>query len=106
MLTKYIATITLGDNLHEEGEEHEIQPWNLYYTQKFGLKLLESEGSLGAHFRLYPCKIKKVVYRLEPIEITTIEGGDRLNDEIYGYKGKVGRDYEDYSDHDWYDRWP
>lgn len=104
ILTRYIATIIVGDELHKEGEEHIISSWEVEPTQKHGLKLKTFENGWGETFyNLYPCTIKKLTYKLEPIEILTIEGGDRMNCSYK--KGQIGCN-KDEAPYDWKEHWP
>ena len=95
-LVRYIATILVGDDLHAQGEEHTLSSWEVEPTQKHGLKLKTIENNWGDTFyNLYPCTIKKITYKLEPIEISTIEGGDRMNCDYR--KGQIGTDNANYT---------
>ena len=97
-ITRYTATITKGDEYHSEGEEHRLWENEVEYTQKYGLRLETEEDNFGVtYYHLYPCTIKKIVFRLEPIEITTLEGGNRKD---------IGFDSEDNGDYDWKEHWP
>lgn len=105
--TKYICTILVGDEYHQDGEEHVISEWNVEKTQKYGLRLEVEEPTPTRDrsiYHLYPCSIKKVTYLLQPIDIVDIEGGDR------DYKNKtydiIGYDRWEYDDYDWTQHWP
>ena len=103
IMVRYIATITVGDELHSIGEEHIIDSWKLENVKKEGLKLKTFENNWGDSFyNLYPCTIRKITYRLEPIEIETIEGGDRMNCDYK--KGEIGCD-KDKAPYDWKEHW-
>ena len=106
-ITRYIATILVGDKYHKEGEEHVISEWNLDKTKSYGLRL-EVEERKGIDectiYHLYPCSLRKVVYELNPIEETPIEGGDRDHFEKTGC-GKIGFDIWE-PQKDWTERWP
>lgn len=103
-IIRYIATITVGDEFHKEGEEHAVSSWEVGRTQKEGLRLKLFENNWGDTFyNLYPCSIRKTVYKLEPIEISTIEGGDRMNCDYC--KGEIACDRDD-SERDWREHWP
>lgn len=94
----------MGDEQHPTGEEHVLLSWEVERTQKEGIKLKISEDNWGdVYYHLYPCAIRKVVYKLEPIEITTIEGGDRTNCDCW--RGKIGMDKDD-APYDWKEHWP
>ena len=105
--TKYICTILVGDEYHQEGEEHVISEWELDKTKSYALRI-EVESRKGIDkckiYHLYPCSIKKVTYLLQPIDIVAIEGGDR------DYKNKtydiIGYDRWEYDDYDWTQHWP
>lgn len=96
-ITRYIATITKGDEYYKEGEEHYVMEHLVEKTKKYGLKLQTREKYGTTYYHLYPCTIRKVVYRLEPTEITTLPGCERKD---------IGYDTYDILDHDWKDRWP
>ena len=78
-------------------EKLEILRGFLKYCKEYGLKLQTREKYGTTYYHLYPCTIRKVVYRLEPIEITTLPGCERKD---------IGYDTYDILDHDWKDRWP
>lgn len=101
--TEFIATITVGDEYHKVGEEHTLSSWEIESTKEQGLKLKVKTNSWGDTFyHLYPCSIRKVTYKLEPVEIATVEGGDRKNVD---YKpGDIGFDKTE-RDYDWKDHW-
>lgn len=96
-ITRYIATITKGDEYHKEGEEHPVMEHLVEQTQKDGLKLDVNEDRWGTvYYHLYPCTIRKVVYNLEPIEITSLPGCE---------KESIGYDRWD-PEYDWKEHWP
>lgn len=105
IIERYIATILVGDEYHAAGETHIIASYELENTKKCGLRLRVKEGRDRTIYHLYPVSITKKVYRLDLIETSTIEGGDRKNPMLYKH-GDVGVDYLEYNDHDWKDRWP
>ena len=98
-ITRYIATITKGDEYHNEGEEHSVMEHLVEKTQKYGLSLeVDRDRWNTIYYRLYPCAIRKIVYRLEPIEIMSLPGCERKN---------IGYDRHDLSDpNDWMEHWP
>lgn len=98
-ITRYIATITKGDEYYKEGEEHRIAEYLVERTQRYGLELEVDKDNYGViYYRLYPCTIRRVVYKLEPIEITSLPGCDRKD---------IGYDEFDSSDNnDWKEHWP
>ena len=99
-ITKYIATITMGDEYHKEGEEHIVSENLVERTQQGGLELEVGENKFLniTYYHYYPCTLKKVVYRLDPIEITPFPGYDNK------YVGYGSYDYSD--PNDWQDHWP
>lgn len=104
-LTRYIATILVGDEYHKAGEEHIVGQYAIENTKKYGLSL-EVEGKWRDEVRhhLYPVSIRKCVYRLDLIEIETVEGGDRSDPMLYKH-GEVGLEVDDLHDYDWKDHW-
>lgn len=96
-ITRYIATITKGDEYYKEGEEHYVMKHLVEETQKYGLKLQTKEDNWGdTYYHLYPCTIRKVVYRLDPIEITSLQGCERKDIGYDSYRKEC----------DWKERWP
>lgn len=92
-ITKYIATITKGDEYHSEGEDHILTSWGVEAVQRTGLQLEVKKNNWGdVFYHIYPCTIKKIVYRIEPIEISSIEGGDTMKGEIIRIRGAAERD--------------
>ena len=105
-VTKYIATITVGDEYHKAGEEHVIFEHTLKDVQEQGLRLEVWKDNTRIYYHMYPCTLRKVVYAFEEKEITTLKGGDRSNPCLYNHGG-IGVDYHDLGDkNDWMDRWP
>lgn len=105
LLIKYIATIIVGDEYHKEGEEHTLSRFEVDKTKMYGLKLKVNEDKYGSTFyHLYPCSIRKITYKLTPIEIETIKGGDRSNPILYKPNG-IGVDSTE-PDYDWKEHWP
>jgi len=97
-VVKYFATITVGDDCHQVGEVHEVDRWHIDYTKNYGLKLKIGENDFAeAYYHIYPCTIRKEVYRLELVEAESCDGGNR--------DGKIGYD-RDERESDWRDRWP
>lgn len=104
-LVRYIATILMGDEYHKEGEEHILSSWEIENTKKYGLRLQVSENNRWQTFyHLYPCSIRKITYKITPIEIETVEGGDRSNPMLYKSKG-IGIDWTG-PEYDWTEHWP
>lgn len=104
-LIKYIATIIVGDEYHKEGEEHTLSRWEVDKTKIYGLKLKVNEDTFGTiYYHLYPCSIRKITYKLTPIEIETIKGGDRSNPMLYK-PNEIGYDYIE-PESDWKEHWP
>lgn len=80
---KYYATITKGDDIHKEGEVHLIDKRHVKDTIENGLKLEIERDLYGeSYYRIYPCAIKKITYKTEPVKEETVEGGFR---EKIGY---------------------
>lgn len=103
IIEKYFATILVGDEYHEVGEEHILRSWEIEETKKHGLRLeIKRNGWGEVFYHLYPCSIRKITYKLEPIDISTIEGGDRNNAD---YKpGGIGVD-KITENNDWENHW-
>ena len=102
-LTRYIATILLGDKYHKEGEEHIVSEYNIDKIKGEGLRIIVKEDRYKTVWHLYPVSLKKCVYRLEPISEEPIEGGDR--DYQNRYSNKIGYDWRE-EEYDWREHWP
>lgn len=82
IIEMYFATILVGDKYHQEGEEIRISEFDLEGIKNKGLRLRienkEFREDIGV-WHWYPVAISKKVYRLDLIEVQTLEGGDRSN---------------------------
>ena len=57
-ITRYIATITVGDEYHAEGEEHILTSWEVEAVQRTGLQLEVKKNNWGdVFYHIYPCTI-------------------------------------------------
>ena len=103
-IERYIATITVGDEYHNVGEEHVLSTCDVDKTKKLGLRIEIIKNDRGhILYHLYPCKIRKETYRLEPINTEEVPGGDRM--DVPYDRGRVGYGWIDNDDYDWRDHW-
>lgn len=103
-ITKYYAVVKEGDEHHKAGEVCPIAEYQLDDVKKRGIRLKVSEDRWRTCYHYYPVYITKKVYRLDLIEVETLEGGNR--DEYRKWGETIGRDYHDNETSDWKDRWP
>ena len=80
IIEMYFATILVGDEYHQVGEEIRISEFDLEGIRNKGLRLRIEDpkfrDDIGV-WHWYPASIRKKVYRLDLIEVQTMEGGDR-----------------------------
>lgn len=103
-ITRYFATIKVGDEYHKEGEVHRIAEYELEGVKERGIRLEINSDRWRTVYHYYPVNIIKKVYRLDLIETATVEGGNR---DMYRKWGEtIGHDYQDNESYDWKDHWP
>ena len=102
-VTKYIATILIGDEYHKEGEEHEFYSGLLDSVKKNGLRLEAWQNNWDESYHYYPVSIRKETYKLELIDVSSVEGGGREEEIKWGQK--IGYDRVEREKHDWRDHW-
>lgn len=96
-LIRYIATITVGDEYHEKGEEHIVHGSEVEDTLKNGLKLRIKEVRDVVTWHRYPCYITKNEYRLNLVGTESLGGKT---------EGDIAQENYDYRTDDWQERWP
>ena len=95
-MTRYYATILVGDEYHKVGEQHTLSPYDLEYTKANGLKLKVEDGDFNIeYYRIYPCSVQVLTYKMTLIESTSFVCGG----------GEIKKEKVDFGDHDWKDRW-
>lgn len=80
IIEMYFATILVGDEYHKEGETFKIDEAFVKEVQENGLRLRIENPNFRddvSVWHWYPVSICKKVYRLDLIEVQTMEGGDR-----------------------------
>ena len=96
-LTRYYATITVGDGFHQVGERHLVHQSDLDEIAKNGVRLRIGETDDVVTWHHYPCYVTKEVYRLDLISVETLAGNAN---------GIITKEHIDYSTDNWQDRWP